>query len=184
MVMIQTVPTASLPRTLDEFLNWEPNDGFKYEWNDVELIKFVGMKKKHLKLIKRLSRLFLLTKAHQLGGELVPEQDVMLTGIQLRRPDLAYFNNDQIEDEQDSEEPIPTFCIEVISTYDQLNDVKKKLIEYFKHGVQVAWVILPDHAMVEVYTSIKNVTICMGSDICSAHPVLDDFEISVDDLLK
>lgn len=182
MAMIQTVPTASVPRTLDEFINWEPNDGFKYEWNDGELIKFVGMKKKHLKLIQILSLLFDTTKAKKEKGLLICEQDVMLTGIQLRRPDMAYFSDEQIKDEQ--EEPVPTFCIEVISTYDQLNDVKKKLIEYFKHGVRVVWVILPEHAMVEIYTSIKNVTICMGSDICSAHPVLDDFEISVDYLLK
>ncbi len=159
----------------------------RYEWNDGELIKFVGMKKKHLKLIQILSLLFDTTNAKKEKGLLICEQDVMLSGtppagIQIRRPGMAYFSNEQIRDEQ--EEPVPAFCIEVISTYDQLNDVKKKLIEYFKHGVQVAWVILPEHAMVEVYTSIKNVTICMGSDICSAHPVLDDFEISVDDLLK
>ncbi|TAG59638.1 MAG: Uma2 family endonuclease, partial [Runella slithyformis] len=34
--MTQTSPTAvaaQLPRTLEEFLAWEPNDGLKYEWN-------------------------------------------------------------------------------------------------------------------------------------------------------
>ncbi len=27
-----------LPQTLEEFVVWEPNDGFKYEWNDGEII--------------------------------------------------------------------------------------------------------------------------------------------------
>ncbi|GAB3514912.1 Uma2 family endonuclease [Emticicia fontis] len=134
-----------------------------------------------MKLIKTLSRLFLTTQAHQNGGELICEQDVMLTGIQLRRPDMAYFSNEQIESE---EEAIPAFCIEVISTHDQINDVKKKIKEYFEHGVQVVWIILPDEAMVEVYTSVKEVKISMGEDTCSASPVLEDFNIQVNDLLQ
>jgi hypothetical protein len=36
---------------------------------------------------------------------------------------------------------------------------------------------------VHIFTSPKNVQICTDDDICSAKPVLDDFEISVNDLL-
>ena len=32
--------STELPKTLAEFLEWEPEDGFKYEWNDGEIIKF------------------------------------------------------------------------------------------------------------------------------------------------
>ena len=173
--------TIALPTTLAEFELWEPNDGFKYEWNDGELIKFTNMKRKHLKLIKKLNRLFLLTNGHQKGGELICEQDVMITGIQLRRPDMAFFTDEQINSE--AGEPIPEFCIEIISSNDQINDVKKKIKEYFKNGVRVVWVVLPEEEMVEVYTSVKNIKICMEQDICSASPVLDDFQISVEELL-
>lgn len=180
--MIPTAQTALFPTTLEEFERWESNDGYKYEWNDGELIRFTGMKRKHLKIIKILNRLFLLTIAHKEGGELICEQDVMLNGIQLRRPDMAFFTDEQIKSEGD--EPIPAFCIEIISSNDQINDVKKKIKEYFKHGVRVVWVILPEEDMVEVYTSVKNVKICLEDDICSAEPVLDDFKISVNELLK
>jgi Uma2 family endonuclease len=63
--MITTAQTASVPQTLDEFIKWEPNDGIKYEWNNGELIQFTGMKRKHLRLIQRLNRLFLTTVTHQ-----------------------------------------------------------------------------------------------------------------------
>ena len=179
--MILTATANSTPKTLDEFINWEPNDGFKYEWNDGELIKFTGTKSKHLRLIQRLNRLFLTTVAHQQKALLICRQDVQLTGIQMRRPDMAYFTDAQIKAE--GEEPIPEFCIEVISPNDQLNDVKAKLKAYFKHGVRVVWLILPEQDMVEVYTSVKNVTIYSDDDRCSAQPVLADFEISVNDLL-
>jgi hypothetical protein len=36
---------SALPQSLDEFMEWEPEDGFKYEWNDGALIQTTGMKK-------------------------------------------------------------------------------------------------------------------------------------------
>jgi Uma2 family endonuclease len=183
--MIITKDPSVLPHTLEEFLNWDSNDGFKYEWNDGEVIRFTGMKRKHLLLMRRLNRLFLKTNAHKAGGEIVHEQDVMLTGIQLRRPDLAYFSNEQISNSISSEEePVPEFTIEVISSFDQINEVKKKILEYFKNGVKVVWLIFPEYQMVEVYTSPRHVTICMENDICSAKPVLDDYEFSVNELFE
>ncbi len=44
--MITTKEISTLPKTLAEFLEWEPEDGFKYEWNDGELIQFNGMDRK------------------------------------------------------------------------------------------------------------------------------------------
>ena len=174
---------AALPTTFDEFLRFEPADGYTYEWNDGELIRFSSMKRKHLKLIKQLNRLFLQTKAHASGGELICEQDVMLTGIQLRRPDMAYFSDEQIRNEND-DESIPAFCIEVISPTDEGEKIEAKRIEYFKAGVQVLWHIYPENQEVYVYTGRKTVQICSDNDICSAQPVLNDFTISVNDLFR
>ncbi|TAG58895.1 MAG: Uma2 family endonuclease, partial [Runella slithyformis] len=114
------------------------------------------------------------------------EQDVMISetppaGIQLRRPDMAFFTDEQINSEND--ELIPEFYIKVISPNDQIKDVKKKIKEYFKNGVRVVWVVLPEEDMVEVYTSVRDIKVCMEQDICSAAPVLDDFQISVEELL-
>jgi hypothetical protein len=54
---IQTkgIPRIEVPQNLDEFVRCEPNDGFKYEWNDGELIKFTGMKRKYLRLVQNLN---------------------------------------------------------------------------------------------------------------------------------
>ena len=53
---------------------------------------------------------------------------MLSAGIQLRRPSLAYFTNEQIRSDE-NDEPIPEFCIEVISTFDQINEIKIKLKE-------------------------------------------------------
>jgi Uma2 family endonuclease len=183
--MVAELDKSILPRTMEEFLNWEPPiDGYKYEWNDGEIIKFVKMKQKHLRLLAVLYKYFDKTKAKLNGGLLIPEQDVNLTTIQMRRPDLAYFNNDQIEKYDSDEEQIPEFVIEVISPTDNALQIEIKLKEYFKTGVRVVWHVMPEEKTVYVYTSRKNVKICTDDDICSASPVMDDFEISVNELFS
>lgn len=176
--MIQTSQALNqLPRTLEEFLLWEPNDGFKYEWNDGELIQFTGMKKEQLYIYDLLLDLF-FEKEYKKLGTLVAEQEVMITGIQMRRPDIAYFTKEQIKRSRNSENVIPEFVIEIISNNDQINQLEKKITEYFKAGVKVIWNIIPEQEVVYVYTSRRDVKICLENDICSAKPVLPDFEIS------
>ena len=182
--MIQTAQatTDTLPRSLDEFLAWEPNDGFKYEWDDGEIIKFTGMNKEQLYIYTILNKLF-VRKGYIEFGALVAEQNVHLSGIQLRRPDIAYFTDDQAMQGKLGEEMIPGFAIEIISTYDMINQLERKITEYFKAGVQVIWVVMPERQKVYVHTSPRDVKACIENDICSAAPVLPDFEISVNDML-
>ncbi len=172
---------AALPRTLAEFQIWEPNDGFKYEWNDGELIKFTGMDKRQVYIYDTLNSLF-IKKGYWEVGTLVSEYDTMLNGIQMRRPDIAYLSKKQIQQTKKGEDEIPEFVIEIISGNDNINLVEKKIVEYYKAGVSVVWLILPEEQTVHVYTSRKNVQICTDVDICSAKPVLPDFEISVNDI--
>lgn len=172
---------AQLPRTLEEFTQWEPNDGFKYEWNDGELIKFTGMNKNQVYIYDVLLELF-IEKGYKKIGTIVSEYDVMLSGIQMRRPDIAFLTKEQLISAKNGEDEIPPFLIEIISGSDNINRVEDKLTEYFKAGVKVVWNIFPEQKMVYVYTSRKEVKICMENDICSAQPVLEDFKISVDDL--
>ncbi|WP_435353304.1 Uma2 family endonuclease [Emticicia sp. SJ17W-69] len=171
----------SLPKTLAEFMLWEPNDGFKYEWNDGELIKFDGMNKKQVYIYNVLNKLF-SKKGYIEIGSLVSEYDVKLTGIQMRRPDIAYLTDEQILQGRKGEDVIPEFVIEIISETDQFYKIEDKITEYFKAGVKVIWNIVPEHRLVYIYTSRKTVKICSDNDICSAEPVLPDFAIAVNDI--
>lgn len=184
-MLTSKVQSSSLPTTLEEFQHWEaPTNGLKYEWFDGELIAFEKMNKHHLKLIRLLTRLFTQTQAYQAGGLLIAEQDVMLTGIQLRRPDFAYFSGVQIDRNNRNVEPIPAFVIEVISPTDDAEKVESKRFEYFKAGVQVVWSIYPEAQCVYVYTGIKSVVICIDEDVCSAAPVLGDFQVEAKKLFE
>lgn len=72
--------------------------------------------------------------------------------------------------------------VEVLSETDQAYRIEAKIQEYFKAGVQVVWNIFPEQEVVYVYTSRKQVTICLEDDVCSAALVLPDFTISVNTL--
>jgi Uma2 family endonuclease len=177
--MATTIETTEhLPRTLAEFMLWEPTDGYKYEWNDGELIQFTGMNKTQVYIYQVLNKLF-SEKGFWKNGVLVAEYDVMLTGIQMRRPDIAYLTDEQIQRTKNNEDVIPEFMIEIISGSDNAYKLEAKITEYFKANVKVLWVIFPESKMVHVYTSRRDVKICFDNDICSASPVLSKFEISI-----
>ncbi|MFN3487958.1 MAG: Uma2 family endonuclease [Emticicia sp.] len=141
---------------------------------------------KFLKLIHVLNRIFLKTNAHQSGGELIQEiEDVF--GSQMRKSDLVFFSAEEIA-QSDEIEPVPAFIIMIISENDQVHHVYNKINEHFKGdtnsvGNKVVWLIFPENKSVHVYTSRRDVKICIENDICSAAPVLPEFEIGVDVLL-
>jgi len=62
MVQAKDISKIEVDHTLNEFIRWQPNDGFKYEWNDGEIIIFLGMKRKHLKLFQNLSNFLIRQK--------------------------------------------------------------------------------------------------------------------------
>ncbi|MCU0339053.1 MAG: Uma2 family endonuclease [Spirosomaceae bacterium] len=176
--MVVTKEPTAPPTTFAEFLLWEPEDGYKYEWNDGELIKFTGMNKKQVKIYDILNTLF-IEKSYWKSGTFVAEYDTQLSGIQMRRPDIAFLSKTQLEEANKGGDPIPEFMIEILSESDNVNKVEEKVAEYFKAGVKVVWNIYLEQKVVYVYTSRRDVKICIEDDICSAAPVLPEFEISV-----
>ncbi len=182
-MITEKVKKNRLPRTLSEFKRFDAEDGFKYEWNDGELIKFTGINKTQAYIYQKLNTLFI-----KLGlwnhGTLFLEYDVWLSGIQMRRPDIAYLSNNQVNLGRYSEDAIPEFVIEILSGNDNINKVEEKIIEYYKAGVKIVWLIYPSLQMVHVYSSRKEVKICTENDVCSANSLLAGFEITVNELFE
>lgn len=140
------------------------------------------MKKEQLYIYELLTRLF-ITKGYWENGMLVAEQEVILTDNTVLRPDIAYFTREQIQKSRNGTVIIPEFIIEITSNGDLIFPLEKKITEYFKAGaggvpLKVIWNIIPEQEVVYVYTSRRDVKICLENDICSANPVLLDFEIS------
>ena len=68
-----------------------------------------------------------------------------------RRPDVAFVSAkrwplDQALPESGDWEVVPDVTVEVVSPNDEFSDVVARVREYFSHGVQRVWVILPPDA--------------------------------------
>jgi Uma2 family endonuclease len=172
--------------TLEAFLERYPNldTPFKYEWNNGVVEKTEQkMNRNQLPIVEKLQDLFYLVSKRRHGGLLTAEVDVYLPTInRTRRADLAYLSPELLEKAKDNFPTVCPFLIEIVSKNDQINENDDKLLEYFANGVEVVWFIKPHSKMVEVHTSPRDVKKCFEDDICSAAPVLPDFNISVNDL--
>ena len=118
-------------------------------------------------------------------GMLMPEGDVFFLDKH-RRPDIAYFNAQQIDDAADGINPTPKFVIEIISNTDAINRVNKKMQNYRAAKVEVVWHIFPQDQEVQVYfgDNLDTVNIKRGDMICSAGSTLPDFNMRVSDIFK
>ena len=180
---VQRKKRSSLPTTLEGFLRWQqPENGYKYEWNNGIVEKTKAMNQQQSKLFFLLSRLFLQTAAFKNGGGLISETDMDTTEVQLRRPDIAFYSGEQISRMKPGENQVAPWLAEVISPTDNADKINEKLEEYFRAGVQVVWHIFPTSKKVDVFTSPDDVTICRGKTVCSGAPALPDFQIPAEAL--
>lgn len=185
----QTKPVPQKPRPISwetfQKVYLEREDGFKYEWVNGCVEKTPrAMDKKQFFIIENL--LALLDKLRyekKANGRLIPEGDNFFKGNH-RRPDIAYYTQEQIRLAQDDANiVVPQFVIEVISTNDQMNKVVLKMKDYRAAEVPIVWHIFPNQNEIHIYRG-KQMTVCVGDDICSAEPVISGFVLSVNDVLK
>ncbi len=159
----------------------EGGKGVKYEFNNGIVEKRESFKKKDMRIFDTIFRAFVHTTAYAQDGIIAPEVEVWTSATQFRKPNFSFWTRAQQIEEAES---VPLFVAEIISPNDRINVVNNKVLEYFKAGVQVLWHIFPEQKMLYVFTSPSQITVRFEDDICSAAPVLADFEISVNGIFK
>jgi Uma2 family endonuclease len=182
----KTSPSISWKAFKSRYLSRE--DGYKYEWLNGEIEKSKRtMDKTQLYILRNLLEKFReLQFSNKANGELITEADLFFLDKH-RRPDIAFLTNEQIELAADDKlDTPPQFVIEVISNIDAINRVNKKLGDYRAANVKVVWHIFPQSQEVHVYCgeNLDTVHIKRDTAICSAEPVLPDFQMPVSDIFK
>ncbi|MFN0050090.1 MAG: Uma2 family endonuclease [Cytophagales bacterium] len=179
---------SGLEMDLEEYQVWKPDiiDSWKYELIDGKLeANEEKMKQKEAFILKNITRNFSKTIYWQNGGELFSEMRFKSNiSNTVRIPDLCFLSESQIIDAKNEINIVPSFIIEIVSTFDQTNGYEQKLREYFQNGVQCLWLIYPIFKEVKVYTSIRDIKICLEQDICSASPALPDFELVTEQIFE
>ena len=166
-----------------EYRNRE--DGFKYEWLDGVVEKIPkAMTDKQAHIAENLNMLFYTLKiAGFIKGSFQTEKDTQIAVKRIRIPDMCYLNPQQAYQAAYGGHPVSEFMIEVVSPTDKIYDYASKLNDYKAAGVKVVWLIFPHVEQVYVYEG-KTLTIQSGTDICTASPVLPNFEITAADVFQ
>jgi Uma2 family endonuclease len=160
-------------------------DNFKYEWVNGLIEKTPrSMDQKQQFIYDNLSDFLTdLRIAGQASGRLSAEVDTFFLEKTHRRPDIAYFSDDQRKKMAQGVNQVPKFVVEVISTKDQINLVHGKMQNYRDAEVEVIWHIFPLLNEIHVYNGLT-MNICKGNMLCSAEPVIPNFKISVNQIFK
>lgn len=180
-------PAARLPQkmTAAKFPRFRPEDGYKYEWVNGQIQKTPrSMTPEQQYIVHNLQRRFTQTEAYRAGADLVVETDSTMQSGNIRRPDISLMTAPQRKAAAFGVVYCPAFAIEVISENDHINKVVEKLDEYFRSGVQVVWHIFPKFQRVNIYHSPKKVQVMEGEDLCSAAPIVPDFNLAAADIFK
>ena len=104
-----------------------------------------------------------------------------------RRPDVAFVAADRWPLDREVPETgdwdvVPTLAIEVTSPHDLAKDVEEKVIEYFAHGVEVVWVVHPEHHRVYCYSSPTETKILDETAALDGGDLLPGFGLPLGDL--
>jgi Uma2 family endonuclease len=171
--------------SLEEFLEFRPEDGFKYEWESGFLEAREKMiKPSELYIVENLRAAFEQTTFKQRRGAMVTEAVCSFSEGRYRVPDISFFTKAQIDEGREGKLPVASFIIELVSENDTITYYDQKLAEYFSAGVKCVWLIFPESRKVWVFSSPKDVRICAGDDSCSAAPALPDFQLSVNQIFS
>jgi Uma2 family endonuclease len=133
-------------------------------------------------VVRNIQRAFHKTEAYQLGHDLMSESEMSYDDKRYRIPDLAFYTQEQTAAAAKGEHTISSFVIEILSDTDLARNVEDKIWEYFQEGVQVVWHVLPYRKIVKVFTSPKDVVVCVIGETCAADPALPSFKMKVEDV--
>ncbi len=178
--------SRSAPQTVAEFEKWleRKKTDANYEFVRGRIIRKPAMKQEELFIVDFLIRRFVKTAAFEQGANLVTEFDSYVDSFRKRVPDLAFFSAEQITATRVGKRVMPVFTIEILSDSESQNDVLEKVQDYFDAGVQLVWYVAPKQQKIYAYTSPDDIKVFKGQDVCSATPVVPDFQFIVEELFK
>jgi Uma2 family endonuclease len=152
---ITTVVPPSKKMTLEEFLEYDDDTEFMYEFEDGELILMTAESE-----INRRIGSFLLVCFFQLGipsYRLSMKTEIITTGSRMRIPDLVVFSEELAKVMEGakrslirSDMPAPLLAVEVVSPNQSSRDYRHKRSEYAARGIGEYWIIDPILARVTV----------------------------------
>jgi Uma2 family endonuclease len=125
-------------------------------------------------------------RQHDLGIVTGADGTLRLMPRLVRIPDVAFIAWHQLPNKVYPSEPIPNLypdlAVEVLSAGNTVEEMERKLKEYFLAGTRLVWLVDPDARTVEVYTSPDESTTLTEADTLTGGDVLPGFKLPLKQL--
>jgi Uma2 family endonuclease len=172
--------------TIEEFEQL-PDDGFRYELADAELVRMAPTGEAHGDSGRQLIWLIESFIRPRRIEKLFVETSFVLSERHrtVRQPDIAFVRAERLDpnrDRQRSVHLVPDLAIEVVSPSDRRSAVIAKANEYLRYGVQMVWIVDPPSRTVTVMQADGLVLTLRGSDVLDGGDLLPGLRIPLRDI--
>lgn len=157
-----------------------------YEVVNGEYVELRPMSTRAIVIASRLHGLLWPFAAQHALGEVVSEALFPLDtkGKLKRRPDVAFVSYQRWDRARplpntDPWPVVPDLAVEVVSPNDQAEELRTKVVEYFRSGARLVWVVYPQLRLVDVYDSPTSMRTFGESDQLDGGAVLPGLQIAL-----
>jgi Uma2 family endonuclease len=141
------------PLTYDD-LQEMPDDGFRYEIIDGELIVNPAPTGGHQRIFLRLGRLLDdYAREFQAGDVFLAPFDVQFSRFDAVQPDIVFISaaHPRVSNEDNSIDFTPELVVEIISPSSRRNDRIRKMALYARSGVPEYWIVDPERRLFSIH---------------------------------
>ncbi len=113
----------------------------------------------------------------EIGGFRLSEDTVLA-------PDVGFIAKGRLELSGKFIPFAPDLAVEIRSPGDTQPEIYDKVVEYFRYGTRLVWVVYPKSKTIHVYTSAIQVSILTLDDTLDGGDVLPGFNVSVREVFR
>jgi Uma2 family endonuclease len=167
-----------------------PDDGYRYELVEGELIRMAPAGAEHGKVtVKITTPLSVHVDANNLGTVYAAETGFIIrqNPDTVRAPDVAFVSRERIESAgviKSYTIGAPDLAVEVISPGDTVREVEKKVREWLEAGTRMVLVVSPILRTITVYRSLTDIVVLTEKDTLDGDDVVPGFCIAVADVFR
>ncbi|MDF0552018.1 Uma2 family endonuclease [Kamptonema sp. UHCC 0994] len=182
-------PTDKKIWTDAEFMALD-RDGHRYEIVNGELIDMGNSGAKHGYVCSTL--MILLggyVRLHKLGAMFDSSTAFKMKSGNKRSPDISFMAKERLQGLDDLPdgflEGAPDLAVEILSPSNTVEEIDKKLVEYFDNGSRLVWVIHPRQKYVLVYRNAQEPDrLLKSNNSLDGEEIIPDFTLPIADLFQ
>ncbi len=173
--------------TVDDLIKLSAaNDSKRYELVRGVLIEMAPTGETHGILVNEIAyAITSFVRAGNLGRVLAAETGFLLSEDPaiFRAPDVAFTSSGRVQPRTEKYPTVaPDLAVEVISPGDSQSEMHEKVVDYFRAGTRLVWIVYPRSRAIYVYQAPTQITVLGSDDTLDGGDVLPGFQAKVGDL--